>query len=473
MPEKFINIKVTNKPVVPGNVLLTILFGCLATILFNNGIYLFCCLMTIIGLFALLWRNNRPGILLFAFFMQWTQVISYVIWMNYNDFSIEELSKHAGVAVLMSCLGFLIMAAIIARGINSLAMPSRDQLRAAAALINERKIFILYLGSTLFLSSIGFILGSTSGLAQILVTLSTIKWIFFLIYGYVAWINKKNRIILMAMVLFEFSTALYSYFSSFKEVILFSIILSLTFVKMISFRQFFYSLIISILLGAMLLTWTAIKGEYRNYLSVGKREQVVEVSREDALTKMQQQIGELSWKQYELATNMSLYRLQYVYHLALTMDRVPAVIPYENGKLWWDNITYVLEPRIFFPGKALFEPTAKTNKYTGMNYSGLKGGSAFSLGYFGDGYIDFGYSGMFIPLAILALFIVLVYRTFYKMARLNILFRYGLINVALYNFIYFESDGTFLFGRLLITFLVFWFMAKTMLPRLQYWLYSK
>jgi hypothetical protein len=347
-----------------------------------------------------------------------------------------------------------------------------DQLRAAAKRVNERKIFILYLGSTIFLSSIGFILGTTSGFAQILITFSSLKWIFFLMYGYVAWINKKNRIILMAMILFEFSTALYSYFSSFKEVILITIILSLTFIKMISFRQFIYGVLISVLLTGLLLTWTAIKGEYRNYLSEGKREQTVEVSRGDALDKMKVQISQLTWEKYQLAINMSLYRLQYIYHLALVMDRVPAVLPYEDGGLWWANISYVVEPRLLFPDKPLFESTAKTNKYTGLSYSGLKGGSAFSLGYFGDGYIDFGYAGMFFPLAILALFLVFIYRTFYKMRRMNLLFRYGLINVSLYNFIYFESDGTFLFGRLLITFLVFWVTSVTVFPRIQRWLYK-
>jgi len=118
---------------------------------------------------------------------------------------------------------------------------------------------------------------------------------------------------------------------------------------MISFRQFLYSSIISIFLGTLLLTWTAIKGEYRNYLSEGTRQQTVNVSREDALGKMQAQIKELTWEKYQMAINMSLYRLQYIYHLALTMDRVPAVIPYENGKLWWDNISYVFQPRFLFP----------------------------------------------------------------------------------------------------------------------------
>src|SRR5882762_8666875 len=141
MAENIIGFKTTNKPVVPGNVLLTILFGCLATIPFNNGIYIFCCLVTIIALFTLLWRNNRPGILLFGFFMQWTQDVSFVIWMNYNGFPIYQLSAHAGIAIVMSCLGFVVMAILIARGINTLPMPSLADLRTAARLINERKIF--------------------------------------------------------------------------------------------------------------------------------------------------------------------------------------------------------------------------------------------------------------------------------------------------------------------------------------------
>ena len=154
------------------------------------------------------------------------------------------------------------------------------------------------------------------------------------------------------------------------------------------------------------------------------------------------------------------------------MDRVPDILPYEFGGLWWDNISFVLEPRLFFPDKPRYEATQKTTKYTGISYAGYKQGASFSLGYFADSFIDFGYSGMFIPLAIIALFVGLIYRSFYKLTKLNILFRFALINIVLYEFISFESDGLFLFGRLLLMFLVFYTLGRVVLPILQRWLYK-
>jgi hypothetical protein len=392
--------------------------------------------------------------------------------MDVLGYDINHYSPHGGIAVIMSCLGLVVMAAVVAQVIVKLPIPSREQFRHQATLINEKKILILYLASTFFLGGIGLVVSAGGGLAQIVMTFASLKWIFFLVYAYVSWINKKNRLILLAIILFEFSTALYSYFSSFKEVILITIILALTFIERISFKQVVYSLLIAFFVGFLLITWTAIKSDYRAYLNKGTRQQVVEVSRSEAFSKIGEKISNLSWKNYQFAMNLFLYRVQYIYHLAKTMDRVPDILPYEFGGLWWDNISFVLEPRLFFPDKPRYEATQKTTKYTGITYAGYKQGASFSLGYFADSFIDFGYSGMFIPLAIIALFVGLIYRSFYKLTKLNILFRFALINIVLYEFISFESDGLFLFGRLLLMFLVFYTLGRVVLPILQRWLYK-
>jgi hypothetical protein len=443
----------------------------LIAFLVNNGIYLFCCLLTLYSILLLLWRQNRPGILVFAFLMQWTQVVAFVIWMNVLDMDINRVSPHAGTAVILACLGIIIMAATLSRAIGPLRVPSDEELVRQARLINERKILILYLFSTFFLGGLGFVLGSSSGLFQILMTLSSLKWVFFLVYAYVCWINKKNRVILAVIILFEFSTALYSYFSTFKEVILFTIILALTFVRKVSLKQFLNGLCIIIFVGFLLITWTAIKGDYRKYLNGGSHQQVVGVSRDAAFNKIGEKIGTLHWQDYQNAMIVFLYRVQYILHLAKTMDRVPAVLPHEYGGLWWENISFVLVPRLFNPDKPIYEATKKTNKYTGIHYSGFKQGASFSLGYFADSYIDFGYVGMFFPLAMIALFVSFIYRSFYSL-KLNILFRYALINVALYEYTSFEADGLFLFGRLLLMFLVFYILGRSVLGPLQKWLYK-
>ena len=455
-----------------GLIIFLIIFSFIGIVFFSNGVYLLCCLAAFYTILFVLWRNNRPGILIFSFLMQWAQVVAYVIWMNNADWDIEHLSRHAGIAVVTACVGLIIMCFVIAKGVASVPIPTKEELTAQAKRINEKKILLLYLFSTFFLGSIGLALGSSGGLAQILQTLASVKWIFFLLYGYVSWINKKNRTILGLMILFEFTTSLYSYFSTFKEVILMTIILALTFIRNINFRQFINAVLIVCMVGVLLLTWTSIKNNYRAYLNQGKRQQVVEVSRSDAFNKIIDEVTNLTWEDYQFSINLFLYRVQYIYHLSKTMDRVPDVLPHEYGKVWWGDISYVFMPRLFFPDKPIFEATKKTSKYTGIKYAGFKQGASFSLGYFADSYIEFGYLGMFLPLCFIALFVIFIYRRIYSFTKINILLRYAMINVALYDFTSFEADGLYLFGRLTLLFLVTWFLCKTVIPRLQDWLYK-
>src|SRR5258708_5022456 len=465
-------IAASNKINISPSAIGLVLISCVGVLFAANPAYMFCCLVTFIILIGLLWRNASPGILLFSMLVQWAQVFAYVPWMNAGGYDINRISNHGGIAVIFSCLGLIVMALTLHLGLKSLPLPSKEQLFLQAKRIDERKILILYLFSTFFLSGAGLAFGDAGGLTQILMTFASVKWVFFMVYAYVAWINKKNRLILLLIIVFEFITALYSFFSSFKEVIFYTIIVALSFVRKVNFKQVFYGILAVAALLFFFLTWTAIKRDYRQFLNKGTKQQVVEVSRSEAFDKIGEKIGTLTWDEYQKITGLFLYRVQYVLHLAKTMDRVPEVIPHENGQVWWDNISFVLMPRLFFPDKPVYDATVKTNKYTAFHYSGLKQGTSFSLGYFADSYIDFGYTGMFIPLALLALFIVFIYRTLYGFNKINVLMRYGIVNVTLINLASFESDGLFLFGRLMLLFLVFWFLSKFVFGRLQTWLYK-
>jgi hypothetical protein len=438
----------------------------------KNPSYLACCLLTCYLMLYMLWRRARPGILVFALLMQWVQVVSYVFWMNDYGLDINQFSKHGGVAVLMGCLGLLVIAGVIARRVKALPIPSEKELFSQASLIDEKKILILYLISTFFLGGRGFAFGGNSGFFQILMTLASLKWVFFMVYGYVAWINKKNRLTLIIIIVFEFASGLYSYFSTFKEVIYFTIILSLTFIRHVSSKQVISGMLSAAALFFLLLTWTAIKGDYRKFLNQGSKQQIVEVSRSEAFGKIGEKVSSLTWDDYKRVIGLFLYRTQYILHLAKTMDRVPELLPHEFGGLWIGNIKFVLMPRLFFPDKPIYEATVKTNKYTGFHYSGYTQGASFSLGYFADSYIDFGYVGMFFPLALIGLFVGFIYRTLYGFKKINLLMRYAVINVCLIDFCSFESDGLFLFGRLLLLFLVYLFISKFVLGRLQRWLYK-
>ena len=451
--------------------ILVLMAICLGSFMLPLGPYFFICFASLFGIYWLLWKNYRPGVLVFLFTKQWLQIIAYVIWMVNGDRPIDYLSPHAGIAITLACLGLIIIAATIAQGIRKLPVPTLAYILEEAMRLNEKKVFMLYAISTLFLGSLGYALAGVGGLSQIILTLGSFKWIFFFVYGYIS-LAKKKRLLLIVIILFEFVTGIFSYFSSFKEVFFFTIILSLTFIRKVSFKQAIYGVVIVSGLSFFFLTWTAVKGEYRSYLNQGTRQQVIVVSRSDAFNKLGDQLSALKWEDYQFSINALLYRVQYILHLTYTMDRVPEVLPHEYGRIWWENVSFVLVPRLIWPDKPIYEATVKTNKYTGKSYAGFKQGSSFSLGYFADSYIDFGYVGMFFPLVLVGLFVVLIYRTLYRRKNINILFRYAAINLVLYEYTAFETDGLMLFGRLLLMFLVFYALCKFVFPSLQRWLYK-
>ena len=207
-----------------------------------------------------------------------------------------------------------------------------------------------------------------------------------------------------------------------------------------------------------------IKGDYRNFLSQGTRQQTVSVSRTEAYSKLGEQVTELKWEQFQLATGMALYRLQYILHFALAMERVPAITPYQNGDVWGANVMNVFKPRLLFPDKGIYDASIKASKFTGRRFAGQKQGAAFSLGYFADAYVDFGKFGMFFPIALIGLLVGFMYRTFYQMRKLNLFFRFAIINVVLKVFMSFENDGLFLFGRLATGYLTFTCWARFVFP---------
>lgn len=442
------------------------------SLFFPNGLYLFAGFCVLLFIIKTIWNIYTPGILLFIFSFHWIQVFAFILWMNIQGKPMDGLSSSSPTTFVLAMAGLVVMSIIVRTFIKSLVSYSFADFMIEAGKVNPQKLLFIYGFSTLFLGGIGFAFGNTSGIAQILVTISSIKWIFLLWLGAVIWIRNTHRWWLILIVLYEFSSGLYSYFSSFKEVIFFVIILLLTFIKRIRFGQLLRLIIVGSLLAFFMLTWTVIKGSYRKYLNQGTKQQVINVSRTAALENLVDRIQELRASDFERSLSMAAYRLQYLYHFSLAMERVPSRIPHQNGAVWWENISYVLTPRILNPNKKIYSASIKASQYTGKQFAGLKEGASFSLGYFADCYVDFGPIGMLLALAVIAYLIASIYKFFYNIKGLNLLLRFAIVNVVLYEFIFFESDGLFLFGRTLTNFLVLFVFSKYVFPRVQKWVYN-
>jgi hypothetical protein len=305
-------------------------------------------------------------------------------------------------------------------------------------------------------------------IAQIVISLVKVKWFLFLLFGFQAILKRSMIRQFVFFILLEFSMGFFSYFSDFKTVIFYMGFIAMIFITKVYLRNVIYSVIAIIILFYMGVMWTSIKGEYRSFLNQGSKSQNVNVGKEDALNKLVELSGNRKEGSFDESAADFFDRLQYTYHLARTMDRVPSIIPYEGGKNIRSILEFTFTPRILNPDKPKLEATVKTTKYTGLSYLGARSGVSFSLGYFADCYIDFGYIGMFFPLIALGFIFGGLYYYFIKNSSKNFIFNYAVVGAMFMEFTAFETDGTYLMGRLFATSVTFLFLKILFFP----WLYN-
>ena len=212
--------------------------------------------------------------------------------------------------------------------------------------------------------------------------------------------------------------------------------------------------------------WTSIKGDYRNFLNKGSKSQSVQVEKGEALDKLIELSQQQSGNSFNDATENFLDRLQYTFHLAKTMDRVPEIIPHQNGSNWGSTLVFIMTPRLLDPNKGTYDASVKASKYSGIQYAGIKKGVSVSLGYFADGYIDFGYVGMFIPLLILGFIYGSTYYYFIIKSSDNFIFNYAVVGALYMELFSFESDNIFVIGRLNVNLMVFIILKIFFFPKL-------
>ena len=362
----------------------------LSQFLFNNGIYLIACSVTFFILFFLLQQRQKPGILAFILFQHMLQVIASVWLCNYLGKDINYRSFESSTAILLSLTGmFFLFSPLIYFQVKLPNVTLSDLKRQAEALSTE-KAMRYYFISFMIATVVGGVAFLYSGFTQILFSLIKVKWLFFLLFGFLAILKKEKRNMFYVAIALEFFSGFFSYFSEFKTVIYFLIVLLLTFVYSINIKQIFICIIIGTVLIFLALGWSSIKGDYRAFINGGTKQQTVEVSRDEAINKLADLSEEVSEDDLSNSTKMLLDRIQYTYHFARTLERVPAQIPFQNGDNWLEDIEFATTPRYLNPDKPILDNSIKATKYTGIHYLGAASGVSFSLGYFAECYIDFG-----------------------------------------------------------------------------------
>ncbi len=438
----------------------------IAQLIFNNGILLFAGMAIFFVLISYLQQPYKPSVFSIILIYHFIQISAGVWQSNYLGKDINYRSSNTEYAIIVSFIGLLFLFLPIIYYQNKIPKLSFSIFKKHANQLSIDKTFRVYLISFFAMNALTGIAFFLPLLTQIIFSVGNIKWVMFLLFGFQSILKKKRRKEFYIFCLLEFLMGFYSYFSEFKTVLFYLFFIALTMLTVVRFNKLLIVMITIIVIVFAGIFWTGIKGDYRQFLNKGSKTQSVQVDKEDALNKLL----ELSEKQDDNSFNKStesfLDRLQYTYHLAKAMDKVPAAIPYQNGANWASTLFFVLTPRIIDENKGTYDASVKASKYTGIQYQGVRRGTSVSLGYFADGYIDFGYIGMFIPLLILGFIYGSTYFYFVKKSSNNFIFNYAVVAAVYMELFAFESDSIFLAGRLYVNLLVFFILSKTLFPRL-------
>src|ERR1035437_4307606 len=311
----------------------------ISQLFFLNGFYLLICMSCFyIGVYFLQ-QPYKPSVFTIIFLYHFLQIIGGVWLANSLQNDINYRSESMGIATLVSLAGLLIMFAPIIYFQNKIPEITLTTFKKHADQLSINKTFYAYVIAFFVTGSLNGIRWLLPGYTQFILSIVLLKWVFFLLFSFQSILKNKRRKELYLFIIIEFISGFYSFFSDFKTVLFFSAAIYLTLLTNLTVKKILVGGVIVCIIFFAATFWTTVKIQYRIFLNKGEVSQNVEVSRNEALSKLYdlstQQTGGISSSS---STSKFLDRLQATYHFAKTMDRVPSIIPYQNGNNWGEKI---------------------------------------------------------------------------------------------------------------------------------------
>jgi hypothetical protein len=227
--------------------------------------------------------------------------------------------------------------------------------------------------------------------------------------------------------------------------------------------------VLAVLVIALAVVWTAVKGDYRTFISGGQTAQTITVDYPTRLAKLYELATNLDIESLTSAADQFLRRLTYVEFFGVVLVYVPTNFPHTLGAIFSDAIVRPFLPRLLFVNKDVIDDTARTNLYTG-GLAGSGDETSISLGYIAESYIDFGAYGMFAELLAIGLLYGLIYRVLLRWRRSSGLLGMAVATAVLTNVGPMENSFTKIFGAVVVSLVIAWGVTMFFVPRWAPWL---
>ena len=188
---------------------------CISMLMFQNGIYLFLPICTIYLILFLNQHPNKPSVFSLIAIQHFLQISAGVWLCNFLDKDIDYDTQNRSTAIVASCFGLLFLLAPIIQYQSKVPDQTKLSLFKTIKNFSVTKVMYLYVGAfflTSFLGSIAFLFG---GLTQMIFSFVKIKWVLFILLGYLCYLKKEKLSLFYLFIFLEFANGFLGFFSDF------------------------------------------------------------------------------------------------------------------------------------------------------------------------------------------------------------------------------------------------------------------
>jgi hypothetical protein len=437
----------------------------------NSHLWLIAIVALVFGSWCIGWPTYYP-VLLWIVGINWLPIAADILNADLSGASLESdsLGSHRTVAISISLLAGVILAVGLRFGAKRMGSASRsldETVSEDGRSISLNGSIVLFFSAYPIIVALTWVGYLSPGLQQPVLAFALLKFVFLYLLATTVFRLQRGYGWLILAVSVEVVNGMTGFFSDYKEAFFIVLIALASRREKINTRLVITGGAAVVVVIWFSLVWTAIKPEYRQWVSENTGTQTVARPVGERIDFISQRIL-LGGLDYETSYLRLLRRIGYTEYYARILARLQTN-SMDVPSQYLAAVQHTLMPRLLFPDKATLNDSAVTTAFTG---DVIDSNTSISVGYVAEAHADFGFPWMLAPILLIGLMIGVQAR-YFMTRNAPLIVRQAFCTGCLFSSFGYQMNIDKALGGCLVGFIAMTLALKFGYPLVSSWLESE